>query len=439
MFGIRGTDAAGMECVVVRWLFLDMNSFFASCEQYDDPALRGRPVGVCPVLASGGAVIAASYEAKARGVSFTRAAEARRLCPDITLLQARPARYVELHHAVAKSIDKHLPITKAYSIDEWAMELWGDERRPHRAEALGRRIKQQIAEDFDGALPCSVGVAPTRLLAKTACELHKPDGLTVLTLDRMPGMLASMKLQDIPGIGSGMETRLRKADVESVEKLWSLTEDDCRRVWGSVNGRYFWREFHGIHTEEVKTRRSSMGHAHILPPQYRNDAGAYAILTRLLCKAAMRCRREGYFAHHLRVVVAFDQNSDAGYRIWSDEIALPGVNDTPTVVEHLGRVWERRPWRAVVASARPSPGEAVRIGWPKKVSVDLLSLTPTGSTPGHLFAPAERPKQLSTVIDQINRRFGAHKLHPGSMTHVVDYHMDDKIAFGRIPVEDAPM
>ncbi|MEM6314669.1 MAG: hypothetical protein AAF743_11300, partial [Planctomycetota bacterium] len=112
---------------MLRWMFLDMNSFFASCEQLDDPSLRGRPVGVCPVLAGGsGAVIAASYEAKALGVGMgCRAGEARALCPDIALRKARPARYMEIHTAVAAAIDKHIEITKRYSIDEWSMRLMG--------------------------------------------------------------------------------------------------------------------------------------------------------------------------------------------------------------------------------------------------------------------------------------------------------------------------
>lgn len=412
---------------MLEWFFLDLNSFFASCEQYDRPELRGRPVGVCPVLANGGAVIAASYEAKAKGVGMgVRAAEARQLCPGITLLQARPARYVELHHSIMKSIDRHVPITKTYSIDEWAIRLMGDERQIENAVTLAKRVKKQIADDHDGALPCSVGIAPSRLLAKTACELQKPDGLTVLTMDRMPGILSPMKLRDIPGIGGGMDARLRQQDVTTPAELWDLSKADCRRVWGSVQGEYFWMGFHGQQADEPKTRRSSMGHAHILPPQYRSAEGAHGIMTRLLCKAVMRCRRDGYFAHRLRVGVSFV----SGQR-WADEIELPSVHDTATVLEHFERLWRRRPWQALPG------GSADEL--PKKVSVDLSGLTPAGSTPGHLFAQTQRQDKLSQVIDQVNRKFKAHALHPGSMTNVVDYTMDDKIAFGRIPEQDIAM
>lgn len=405
----------------LRWLFLDMNSFFASCEQHDAPALRGKPVGVCPVLAGGGAVIAASYEAKAFGVSMTRAAEARRLCPEITLVQARPARYVELHHAVAKSIDKHLPITTTYSIDEWAVRLMGDERRPDRARELALRIKRQIAADFDGALPCSVGLAPSRLLAKTACELRKPDGLTVLTMEQMPGVLSRMALRDIPGIGSGMDARLRRNDIDTVEKLWRLTRADCRRIWNSVQGEYFHSGFHGVDPVEPPTHRRSLGHAHILPPQYRSLAGAHGIMTRLLCKAAVRLRHHGHVAHRLRVHVGFESKTT-----WADEIALPGVQDTPTILAHFERLW--RPMRS-------EAGGYADQSVPRKVGVDLAGLTVSGGTPGHLFSEADRPLRLSETLDRINRKFGGQAIHPGSMHDVAHYEMDDKIAFGRIPDE----
>ena len=421
--------------MVLRWLFLDMNSFFASCEQHDRPELRGRPVGVCPVLAGGsGAVIAASYEAKARGVSMgCREAEARQRCPEITLLQARPDRYVELHHAVADSIQKHLPITRGYSIDEWAMRLVAAEQPPDAARRLAQRIKDHVRRDFEGALPCSIGIAPTRLLAKTACELHKPDGLTIIQMHQMPGIVdARMQLGDIPGIGEGMEKRLRLADVPTVAALWELTKADCRRIWGSVNGEYFWCGLHGVDVEEVKTHRSSVGHAHILPPELRHPEAAYGILTRLTCKAAVRLRYMDYVAHHLRVHVSFTSPL-----AWSDEIALPAVQDTPTILQHLARLNPLQVMqRAGGFEPDHVPGSSIRpTDPPKKVSVELAGLTPLQQTTGHLFHQADRPQKLSETLDTINRKFGGHKIHPATMQSVAGYKMDDKIAFGRVPEE----
>ena len=405
----------------LNWLFLDMNSFFASCEQLDDPELRGRPVAVCPVLAAGGNIIAASYPAKQAGVKNNMsAADALAVCPELRLVQARPKRYVQLHRAVMASIERHAPITKAYSIDEWALRLRGAERRPREAEALARRIKRQVRDDFAGHLPCSVGIATTRLLAKTACELHKPDGLTVLPTAAVPVALGQLKLRDLPGIGEGMAARLRAGGVRSPADLHALPRVRCRELWGSVEGAVFWSGLHGDDLPERVTRKRSVGHGHMLPPDLRNPASAHAIMVRLLSKAAMRIRNSGHLAHRLHARVSYVSDHR-----WTAEIALPAAHDTPTLVAHFNRLWRTRPDR---------PHDP-----PRKVGVHLAGLRPAAATTGHLFAQTERPKALSVAMDTINRRFGAHTLHLAAMTDVADYVMEDKIAFGRIPDEDIGM
>ncbi|MEM8875918.1 MAG: type VI secretion protein ImpB [Planctomycetota bacterium] len=420
---------------MLRWMFLDMNSFFASCEQYDDPRLRGKPVGVCPIIVGGsGAVIAASYEAKARGVGMgVRAAEARQLCPDIRLIKARPSRYIEIHEAVVESIKKHVPITKRYSIDEWSIRLLGKEREPAEARALAARVQQQIAADFGGALPCSIGVAPSRLLAKTACELKKPNGLTVLDVDRMPAALSTMALRDIPGIGPGMDKRLRLAGVDTIGKLWALTEDDCRRIWSSVQGVHFWMGFHGEDPVEPPTHTHSMSHAHVLPPQYRNDEGAHAIMVRLICKLGVRLRMNGYAANRIRAhaVLLPSGTATSSYHdgpAWADDYPLTGVQDTLGLLRAFEVLWQRRPCTFEAGGFSP-----------RKVGVDVGQLTPLHATTGNLFAPDTAQRQLAAALDRINEKYGAHTVHPASMHEVGSYVMEDKIAFGRMPRDCVPM
>jgi DNA polymerase-4 len=413
---------------MVRWCFLDMNSFFAGCEQHDDKRLRGRPVGVCPILAESGAVIAASYEAKAAGVGMgCRAAEARRICPGIVLLQARPKRYVELHHAIFRAMEHIIPVTKAYSIDEWSIRLRGKEREPEVAIEIGRRLKQRIADDLSPALRCSVGIAPTRMLAKTACELDKPDGLACLVMSELPGRLNHLELTDLPGIGGGIGQRLARADIRTIEQLWALSESECRRLWGSVQGAYFWRALHGIDTPEVPTKKSSVGHSHVLPPDKRIAEPTKAIMIRLLCKAAMRLRHIDHLANGLHLWINFTNGVG-----WGRDIALPAVQDTATILQHFERLWQQRPTELFPATPRRDAG-------PKNVGVDLVGLTPRVGSTAHLFAGADRPQRLSHVLDAINARYGSHTVHPAAMHSVVKYAMDDKIAFGRVPDEQVAM
>ena len=152
---------------MLDWLFLDMDNYFASVEQQARPELRGKPVGILPVMSEGSCCIAASYHAKRMGIKTgTRVYEARRICPEIEFVAARPDYYVEVHKQILKAIDTVVPVDKVWSIDEMAVRLLGKEREPDAALDIGRRVKAAVAEGVGEYLTCSVGLAATRLLAK---------------------------------------------------------------------------------------------------------------------------------------------------------------------------------------------------------------------------------------------------------------------------------
>ena len=177
----------------LNWLFVDLNSYFASVEQQVRPDLRGRPMGVVPMLADTTVLIAASYEAKAFGVrTGTVVADAKRMCPSIELVEARHELYVEYHHKVVEAVESCLPVTAVCSIDEMACRLMGRERPLLAALDLGRRVKARIRESAGEMLRSSVGLATNRFLAKVASDMEKPDGLVALPLDILPEALATM-------------------------------------------------------------------------------------------------------------------------------------------------------------------------------------------------------------------------------------------------------
>ena len=187
----------------VNWLFVDLNSYFASVEQQDRPELRGKPVGVVPMLADTTCCIAASYEAKAFGVrTGTIVADARRMCPDIVLVEGRHELYVEYHHRVVEAVESCLPVTAVCSIDEMACRLMGRERPLLAAIELARKVKARIRERVGEMLRSSVGLATNRYLAKVASDMEKPDGLVALPLDILPRALQQLNLRDLPGVGA---------------------------------------------------------------------------------------------------------------------------------------------------------------------------------------------------------------------------------------------
>jgi DNA polymerase-4 len=410
--------------MMMNWLFMDMNSYFASVEQHLRPELRDREVGVVPVQSEGSCVIAASLGAKRRGIKTgTRVREARQLCPAIVLVKARPNIYVQVHHAILRSVECSAPVQKVYSIDEWAIRLLGEERRPDQAMQLGRQIKRKLLADFSPWLTGSIGIAPTRLLAKIACELKKPDGLVTLDANELPDRLEHLKLTDLPGIAEGMLQRLRAHAICTVRDLWNISCKDSKRIWNSVQGEAWWLGFHGHDEPEPLTHRRSMSHANMLAPEFRNDAGAHGVLVRLLCKAASRLRHHHYYAHRLHVSVR-----SYGGHAWYDQAPLQTTQDTLTILRQFESLWQKRPWMDQSRFA----GRKNAWGTLEKVSITLSGLTAAAFTPSPLFPQEERLRRLSQAMDQLDRRWGPHTVYVGSL-HEYRHTMDDKIAFGRIP------
>ena len=289
-----------MKPIYVNYLFLDMNSYFASVAQQEEPHLRGKPVGIVTVDKRGACCIAASYEAKALGIGVgTRREEALELCPEIEFREAKHDLYVEYHHQIKRAIEKIYPIEKTHSVDEVACRLIGTVRKLKNAMEIGEAMRESIANDVGPAMRCSIGLGSSKLLAKTAGEMKKPDGFEWLTPEVMPNKLEGFKLSDLPGIGRSMEHRLLRAGILDIKSLYNLEAKHARKLWNNVNGERFIMALRGHDIPDPETRRSSLGHGQILTSGNRNREGARLVARRLLIKAATRLRRDGYFTNHL--------------------------------------------------------------------------------------------------------------------------------------------
>jgi DNA polymerase IV len=256
----------------VQWLFLDLDAFFASCEQQEAPALRGKPVIVVQTLTDSAVAIAASYAAKAFGIKTgTLVREARRLCPGVIAVQANHRLYTDYHERILKAVDTCLPVEKVCSIDEVACKLTGTERQVPVARELALKLKRALRDQVGECLTCLIGIAPNVFLGKVGSDLQKPDGLVVITKDDLPEILLRLELQDIYGIGERMEQRLHRAGILTVEELWNATPLRLRRVWGGgINGVLFHQMLHGVDIQPPSSRYSkSIGHQHVLEPDLR--------------------------------------------------------------------------------------------------------------------------------------------------------------------------
>ena len=239
---------------MLRWLVLDLNSFFASCEQQENPELRGKPVIVVPTMAETTCAIAASYPAKAFGIKTgTLVHEARRLCPDVQLVQAHHKLYVEYHHRILAAIDKHMPVEDVMSIDEVACRLDRVQQEPAVAQKLAQNIKREIQSQVGECLTSSIGISANKLLAKLASNMQKPDGLVILPIEKLPGAILHLKIRAIPGIGPNMAERLQRAGITDIATLWNTDAARLRLIWGGVAGAKMHGLLHGADIASPKT------------------------------------------------------------------------------------------------------------------------------------------------------------------------------------------
>ena len=404
------------------WLFLDMNSFFASAEQHLQPALRGKPVVVVPTMTDRTCCIAVSYEARPYGIKTgTNVGEARRRCPGLRVVAGRHEDYVRIHHQIIAAVETVLPVTKVCSIDEMVCQLSPQHREVGRAVELAREVKQAIYDQVGKSLRCSVGLATNRFLAKVASNMQKPDGLSVITREELPRRLYGLELTDFPGIARNMQRRLESRGIRTTRQLCGLSRKQMIDAWQSVLGEQWWYRLRGDEVPDKPTTRRTVGHSHVLPPKLRNDEGARGVLVRLIHKAGMRLRRIDYWA--ARMVVMLRYTGD--WPKWKETVYLGRCQDTPSLLKAFERAWEQRP----TGTTSITEGVGLR---PFQVSVTLFDLTPSVSTTPSLFVEERRALAAAQAMDAANERFGSNTLYFASM-HETRNTAPMRVAFTNIP------
>jgi DNA polymerase-4 len=439
----------------VNWLFVDLNSYFASVEQQVRPELRGRPVAVVPVMADTTCCIAASYEAKAFGVKTgTIVGDARGMCPDLIFVEGRHELYAEFHKKIVDAVESCVPVTAVCSIDEMACRLMGRERRLLSAIELGLRVKEKIKECAGPMLRSSVGLATNRYLAKIASDMEKPDGLVALPLDILPEALSRLELRDLPGVGARTEIRLHEKGVGTMAQLLALDCEQAGQLWGSVWGERLWHWLRGTDFDlaEIEEQKS-ISHQHVLSPEMRTPEKAWAVAHKLLHKGAMRLRAKGLWASGIGLAIGFrtprprkgpaSQAPDGEpappvsrfgmpARGWHGELRLSECQDNATLIAALRQLWESRPRGKNLDGA---DSDAANFDQPYFIGVHLTGLVPDRLHSLNLFDAlddAQSRTRLLAAMDGLNSKYGMTTLAPATMLTAFRA-APTRIAFSSVP------
>jgi DNA polymerase-4 len=388
-------------------LHADLDAFFASVEQRDDPRLRGRPV-----IVGGGVVLAASYEAKAYGIhSAMGGALARRLCPHAIVVAPRMSAYSEASKAVYQVFDDTTPLVEGLSIDEAFLDVRGLRRLAGAPVDTAARLKRNVLERV--GLPITVGVARTKFLAKVASGVAKPDGLLVVPPDRELAFLHPLGVERLWGVGPVTAHKLRSRGITTVGQVAQLPEP----VLVSMLGRAVGRQLHALsHNRDprrvqVGRRRGSIGSQRALGRSPKTHDAVDAALIGLVDRVTRRMRDAGRIGRTVVLRLRFDDFTRA-----TRSHTLPfATAHTPTILATA---------RGLLAAATPMI-EARGI---TLVGVAVANLE--HDLPAQLMLPFDRSSggALDTALDQVRARFG-----PDAVTRAVLLGRDQGLMMPLLP------
>jgi len=286
-------------------LHADLDAFFASVEQRDDPHLRGRPV-----IVGAGVVLAASYEAKAHGVRTAMGgAQAHRLCPQVIVVKPRMSAYAEASKAVFRVFEDTTPLVEGLSIDEAFLDVRGLERISGTPTEIAVRLRSDVFERV--GLPITVGVARTKFLAKVASGVAKPDGLLVVSPDRELAFLRPLPIERLWGVGPVTADKLRSRGITTVGEVAQLSEASLVSILGRASGRHLHalaqnRDPRPVH---VRRRRRSIGSQRALGRSRKSSDAIDTVVVALVDRVTRRMRTAGRVGRTVVLRLRFDDFS----------------------------------------------------------------------------------------------------------------------------------
>jgi DNA polymerase IV len=390
-------------------MHIDINSCFAAIEQQANPLLRGKPVVVAAYPTANGCILASSKEAKVLGVKTgMKVKEAKVFFSNLAVLSPDPEKYRFVHLKLKKLLDDYSSEVVPKSIDEFTLKP-ACLTKNIRETAI--EIKERIKKEIGSWLTVSVGIAPNRFLAKTASNLHKPDGLDEINRDNFLKIYSDLSLTDLCGIKSGNIARLNRFGIYSVLDFYNASSGQLKRAFASICGYYWYLRLHGYEVDDFNSRRASYGNSYALPKPFSTLKELSPVLAKLVEKTGSRLRLAGFKAKGIHLAVFYRDGS-----FWHKGTGVSGA------------LFDSRDIYGKAVELLKSTGCTRPV---KNIAVSVFNLFPGSFLQLEMFNDAERKSDLVNCLDKINNRWGQFTI-TGARMCGTEKLVPDRIAFGQV-------
>lgn len=370
---------------------IDMNSFYASVEMALDPTLKGKPLAIAGnVEDRRGIVVTSSYEARAHGVRTTMPVwEAKRICPNIIIKKPNFERYRSASIEIFDILRSYTPLVEPVSIDEGYLDV--TEYKKTTPVELAKEIQQRLLDEL--TLPCSIGVAPNKFLAKMASNMKKPLGITILRKREIDKMLWPLPVIEMHGIGKKTAEKLNKLGIETIGDLSTFNQDVLKHKFG-VYGLKIYERANGIDNRPVDPDSisdfKSIGNSTTLRTDTTNEEKIKAVLTNLAHEVGRRMRKKRVCAYNIQLTIKYHDRK-AVTRSRKLENPIQTNEEIYQAAFFLWvKYWNKKPIRLLGITANDLVEEKAAFK-----QLDLFS-----------YEEESKKWELSKIVDDIRNRFG---------------------------------
>lgn len=397
-------------------MHIDLNSCFAMIEQQANPLIRHKPVAVAAYDTPRGIILAASYEAKTKGIKVgVSVKDARAIMPNILIMTPDPDKYFDAHRRFKKVLLRYTSDITPKSIDEFVIDFTGSVsiQKGYQLPTIGQQIKQDLKRELGEYVTVNIGIAPNRFLAKVAASLHKPDGMDLINADNLRTVYAGLELMDLPGINTRYAARLNLAGIYSPLQfldapVWQLKN----QVFNSIVGFYWYLRLRGHEIDSVNFGRKSFSQQYALGQKTANIDELSRLLMKLCEKVGRRLRSNEFEARGIQLWISFEDHD-----YWSRRQQLKhAIYSTQDIFSQAKKL--------LLLAYIPS-----RV---TNISVGVFSLAPTQPIQLGLFDDTRLDnRSLAKAADIINNRYGEFTMTPALMANMQDI-IIKRVAFGSI-------